>query len=253
MDPVQSQLPAILCLHGGGTSAEIFEIQTRRIQNALRGKFQFVFINGPFVAPPGPGVLPFFEGFGPYYSWRKEGQNSARSHELLRRVMEEQARKPSGPFCGVMGFSQGAGMAAGLILSQQEEVDEEADDEAAEDDGDDGFASPRIDLRLRFGVFFNGVAAPILAQPATPGLAHQKIRLPTVHVHGNLDPWRESGEILLAENFEEATARVMESQVGHQLPVLKEETLRVADMILHAYSEGGGQGQVLHGKETAVI
>jgi len=144
-------------------------------------------------------------------------------------------------------------MAAGLILSQQEEEDEEA----AGGDGGDGFSSSRTDLHLRFGVFFNGIATPILAQVTTPALVHQKIRLPTVHVHGKLDPWRESGEILLAENFDEATARVMESQVGHQLPVLKEETLLVAEMMLRAYSDGLGsdrlgQRQALHGKEAVV-
>lgn len=248
MDLAQSKLPAILCLHGGGTSGQIFDIQTRRIQNALSTKFQFVFVNGPFLAPPGPGVLPFFEGFGPYYSWRKEGQSNARAHELLRRVMEEQARKPSGPFCGVMGFSQGAGMAAGLILSQQEEADEAA----AGGDGGDGFSSPRTDLHLRFGVFLNGVATPLFAQGNDHAIIRQKIRLPTVHVHGKLDPWRESGEILLAENFDAATAKVMESQVGHQLPVLKEETLLVTEMMLRAYSDGLGPQQALYGKETVV-
>jgi hypothetical protein len=164
--------------------------------------------------------------------------------------MEEQARKPSGPFCGVMGFSQGAGMAAGLILSQQEEADEAT--AGGGDDGVHGFSSSRTDLHLRFGVFLNGIATPLFAQDTDHALIRQKIRLPTVHVHGKLDPWRESGEILLAENFDAATARVMESQVGHQLPVLKEETLLVTEMMLRAYSDGLGPQQALYGKETVV-
>jgi hypothetical protein len=62
-------LPRILCLHGGGVSGQIFRIQTARLRNALRDHFTFFFVDAPFPAEPGPGVLPFFEGCGPYYKW----------------------------------------------------------------------------------------------------------------------------------------------------------------------------------------
>lgn len=50
--------PAILCLHGGGTNVTIFKVQTIRIQRALSSHFEFVFLDAPFEAEPGPGVHP---------------------------------------------------------------------------------------------------------------------------------------------------------------------------------------------------
>src|SRR5271169_5143167 len=66
-------LPTILCLHGHGTSATIFEAQTRNIRSALRSQFKFVYIDAPYESEPGPGVLPCFADSGPYYTWFLEG------------------------------------------------------------------------------------------------------------------------------------------------------------------------------------
>lgn len=58
--------PAILCLHGGGTTGDIFHIQTIRLRRELSDKFDFVFVDAPFERVAGPNVLPVFEGAGPF-------------------------------------------------------------------------------------------------------------------------------------------------------------------------------------------
>ena len=46
-----------LCLHGMGSSAEIFETQLSAVQKVLGSKFEFVFLQGDIKAEAGPGKL----------------------------------------------------------------------------------------------------------------------------------------------------------------------------------------------------
>ena len=60
---------ALLCLHGSGSSANIFRLQLAKFRMALKDKFEFVCIDAPYPASAGPGILPLFAGAGPFYSW----------------------------------------------------------------------------------------------------------------------------------------------------------------------------------------
>src|SRR5271154_2020825 len=62
-------LPAILCLHGGGSNSTVFKIQTRRLQWALNSQFRFVFAQAPHEGTPGMGMLPVFASCAPFYRW----------------------------------------------------------------------------------------------------------------------------------------------------------------------------------------
>src|SRR2546423_10941319 len=62
-------LPAILCLHGGGSNSTVFKIQTRRLQWALNSQFRFVFAQAPIEGTPGMGMLPDFASCAPFYRW----------------------------------------------------------------------------------------------------------------------------------------------------------------------------------------
>ena len=68
-DPKQLALPRILCLHGGGTSAEIFQIQCRVIIKRLQGIFRLVFVDAPFTSRPHPAIVPYFGDEGTFYRW----------------------------------------------------------------------------------------------------------------------------------------------------------------------------------------
>lgn len=67
--------------------------------------------------------MPIFEVAGPFYSWTVPGKGGLDASEetsgLLNRIAAEQVARSGRPFVGVMGFSQGARLAAGLLLEQQ--------------------------------------------------------------------------------------------------------------------------------------
>ncbi|THY60769.1 hypothetical protein D6C98_02226 [Aureobasidium pullulans] len=67
-NPTDLSLPRILCLHGGGVTAEIFQLQARSLIKALP-TFRLIFADGPFYCPPGPGIVPVYEDYGPFRRW----------------------------------------------------------------------------------------------------------------------------------------------------------------------------------------
>jgi predicted esterase len=222
--------PAILCLHGGGTNSTIFDIQTVRLQRVLNPYFEFVFLDGPLYGEPGPGVVPVFEGLEPYRRWLVKGaeEKPAVTDTLLRDVIEEQKRKDGRGFVGVLGFSQGAKIAAGLLLEQQVRQ------------GKDGVDGRREGFK--FGVLFNGTTPPLTAN-LTYTEKGERVSIPSLHVVGRDDPWREEGLELYEKHFDQTTARLMEFAVGHRLPVLAEDTAKTTDEILRMYEEAEGSRQ----------
>ena len=217
--------PAILCLHGSGTSGDIFTIQTIRLQRELSQQFRLVFLDAPFEVPPGPGVLPVFEGLGPYLAWTKHGDKSAERAEettrVLQRAIAEQISTTGKHFVGVMGFSEGARVASGLLLQQEQQELE------GKQKRENGFL---------FGIFLMGTSPPLM--PNSPSLdGVQRISIPTLHVLGTDDPWRESSRRLWQNYSEPAFARLIELPAGHHLPVPAEDTRQVAAAILRLYNE----------------
>ncbi|KAI4220884.1 MAG: hypothetical protein L6R36_007300 [Xanthoria steineri] len=219
----KSNLPCLLCLHGGGTSAHIFAIQVGRLQRALAKHFRFVFVDGPFICPPGPGVLPFFEGMGPYRRWiNKDGCDEDKVRPLLKKKMAEDG----GNFVGVLGFSQGARLALGLLHEKQEQRAEAFNE-------------------FGFGVFICGTYPPLGLSsalfPTTPTAQFETqywdskhdsiLRIPTVHVMGDRDPFLHKSR-LLSRCSDPASTSVMQFAMGHSLPVAPADTQRVANKVI---------------------
>lgn len=234
-----SALPVILCLHGGGTNSTIFTIQTIRLQRALASHFDFVYLDAPFVAPPGPGVLPFFEGCGPFYRWGNHGSpdlSEETKQKLLLRIQEveegtgEFASKGAREVVSVLGFSQGGRCAAGLVLEQQLNV-----------------AGPLRKFKgFRFGVFMNSTSPPLVSVEMDVEDRKTLVTLPAVHVIGSEDPWRDEGERLYREHFDESTACLIELPIGHRLPVEEKDTQSIVKEILRVWK------QVRDGSRAAV-
>lgn len=213
--------PAILCLHGSGTNSTIFNVQSIRIQRALASHFSFVFVDGPFEIGPGPGVVPFFEGCGPFFRWISvtgQIEMPEESKKLLLKIEEQQRKKDGRGFVGVMGFSQGGRAAAGLLLEQQLKKG------ASEHDG------------LRFGVMLNSIAPPLAYGVTEQGLA-ERINFPSLHVIGVDDPWKDSGRQLYSEHFNKEQSVMLEFNVGHRLPILEEDTMKIVTEILRMHQE----------------
>ena len=219
--------PAILCLHGGGTNQTIFEIQTIRIQRALSAHFDFVFISAPFESEPGPDVLPSFDGCGPYYRWTVQkgpAETPEETKTLLSRLAKEQIMKDGRGFVGVLGFSQGARLATGLLLEQQ--------------------LGKGVDWGhgLGFGVICNGTSPPLTSYLSQEE-KDTEISLPTLHILGLQDPWVDESRRLRAAHCHVEHAAIMECDVGHRLPILPEDNARIAAEILRMYRETSGRGK----------
>lgn len=236
MSTEDSHLPRILCLHGGGTSSTIFTFQSRRLIKFLRPHFRLTFIDAPHECAPGPGVLPFFEGLGPYYQWISK--NEEEEEQVTERIEEALGKGDgeAGPFVGVIGFSQGARVAAGLLHE-------------AQDRKEDG---PK--KGLRFGLLMNGSYPPLRqsSSPSTtlPRLSEHKqrewddqhegvIHTPSIHVHGSRDDALPLSK-LLARCFDPSTTTVLEYDNGHHLPVSDDDTKVIADHVLKVYNESLG-------------
>ncbi|GIK06342.1 hypothetical protein Aspvir_001990 [Aspergillus viridinutans] len=104
----------ILCLHGMGTSSDIFEFQTQSLRSLLPAHFEFLFVDGDYMCQPADGVASIFPP--PFLCYYPEPDKDAveRALSTLRNVVEEE-----GPFDGVIGYSQGASLAASYMLDCQ--------------------------------------------------------------------------------------------------------------------------------------
>jgi hypothetical protein len=264
--------PRIFCLHGHGTSANIFQIQLRRLESLLAPYFELVFVDAPFPSPPGPGVLPFFDGAGPFWRWstgpprprpgvlegeallgrdgmggrRREYDEERRIWNVVQSVLETEG----GEWAGVIGFSQGARVAAGLLLLAQQYQQQQQRGRSA---------LPRIDKALgslHFGVFLSGTQPPICFPTGLSSLqtavesgcgppclepddgdeaAPSIITIPTFHVLGLDDPWLSQNKLLLENVCRAGTATVLEFQGGHHVPVKTAELMRIRDWSLDLY------------------
>lgn len=220
-----SAKPTLLCLHGGGTNAQIFNIQTVRLQRALSDAFDFIFIDAPFPDRPGPGVVPVFEGCGPFYRWLTSGTDAvpAETRTLVSSVLASKERD----YVGTVGFSQGGALAAALCQEQQFAA------AAAQSTAD---ATNRRHGPVRFAVFLNATSPPLLSALGPEGKGGL-IRIPSLHVVGSQDPWKEDGEKLWATYFDEPTAKKVDFDIGHRLPTSEEDTAVIAAEIRRLYRE----------------
>ncbi|KAI9751184.1 MAG: hypothetical protein M4579_006163 [Chaenotheca gracillima] len=224
-----SRLPRILCLHGSGSNAEIFKCQTRLIRHQLRGSFEFVFVDGPFLSDPGPGILPTFAEDGPFFQWaaKHSGQDETRA---VQHVLGNVAQQPgSERFVGLLGFSQGTRVVAGVLRAQQRGALK---------------LGGRRPVQFRFGVLCMGggrACFPMeLVSPTAPAAKvvdreDALIQMPTLHVHGLTDPIYPKSKELVVQFFAPQSATVLEVDAGHHLPRRTQDVACVCRQILELY------------------
>ena len=79
---VMSEVPKVLCLHGGGTNEAIMRLQTAKLRRNLREDAQFEFIEGAHeMLYVDPAVEKRFDP--PFFSWY-DVQHDAVCHILPR-------------------------------------------------------------------------------------------------------------------------------------------------------------------------
>ncbi|XP_060060130.1 esterase OVCA2 [Erinaceus europaeus] len=196
----------VLCLAGFRQSERGFREKTGALRKALRGRAELVCLSGPHPVPDGAGPdsgprPPEEQPKGWWFSEQEADVFSALEDPAVCRGLQEalgavaQALNKLGPFDGLLGFSQGAALAA-LVC-------------ALGHVGDPRFPLPRFAI-LVSGFCPRGFG---LKEPFQRG----PLSLPSLHVFGDTDrviPSQESMQ--LASRFSGAIT-LMHSG-GHFIP-----------------------------------
>ncbi|KAJ9142374.1 Serine hydrolase FSH [Pleurostoma richardsiae] len=245
-----------LCLPGAYGSSDKFQVQLAPIIRELTddGAATFHFINGPCRATPPEGFEDYF-GKPPHYRFMepdndidktqqddvlvrirdfpdcetpedtmrelmKEGvatahKSTENAMKYLIRIMEER-----GPFDGIIGYSEGAIVAATLLLHEQRR------------------AKKGIQPMLKYAIFFAGWP-PVDPESHVMVLSDESeemINIPTCHIIGSLDPYLH-GSMALFNVCDPDTAYLFDHAKGHTLPRDKDTVKELGDVVRAAIKE----------------
>ncbi|KND04666.1 uncharacterized protein SPPG_00381 [Spizellomyces punctatus DAOM BR117] len=185
----------ILCLHGYTQNAEIFGKRIAVLAKDLKNLAEFVFISAPHVIPENSPQtdaerVTYPEGDGQRRWWRVDDESQAyegaeESLEFVKGIWKSQ-----GPFHGILGFSQGATMAALLVP----------------------ILSPSPLFSIHFSGFLPKSPAYIVLLDSIPP------QIPSLHVMGQGDTWVSiERSRYLAERFGQGR-KVVVHDGGHFIP-----------------------------------
>ncbi|KAK8054828.1 alpha/beta-Hydrolase [Apiospora rasikravindrae] len=250
-------LPRILCLHGGGTNAVIFRAQCRQLSLKLEPYFRLVYAEAPYASKPGPDVVSVYADYGPFKRWLRwlpehpEVEERAAREAIdasIRQAMDDDDDIASGPWVGLLGFSQGAKLAASLLYRQQIRVDKLG--RGSKGTTDFKFAvlmagrAPIVSLDP--DVFHSSMLGDCaeIALKGPPDLMdvvneEHVLRLPTIHVHGTLDTGLPLHRELLEKYCSPETARVLEWPGGHRIPLKSTDVNPLIDQMLDVARQTG--------------
>ncbi|KAF1932093.1 citrinin biosynthesis oxidoreductase CtnB [Didymella exigua CBS 183.55] len=255
--PDTKALPRILCLHGGGVNAAIFEAQSRSLIRHLQHSFRLVWADAPFFCDPHADVIDVYGSYAPFRRWLRwlpehpEIDAESCIEEMgyaIRTTMEDDDRAgATGEWVGLMGFSQGAKLSASILLEQQ------AREEKARREGrsiDVGLIKIP-GLHWRFGILLAGRAPlsnlnpDVLTSPALVGAGDLSegfqfckevkddtvLRMPALHVHGMADAGLHLHRKLLHEYCSKDAATLVEWEGAHRIPLKSKDVDRVVGAI----------------------
>lgn len=255
--PDTRNLPRILCLHGGGVNATIFEVQSRNLRRHLDHSFRLVWADAPFFCDPHPDIIGVYGEYAPFRRWLRWtsdhpdiGAESCIDEigYMLRTTMEEDDRKGgTGEWVGLMGFSQGAKLSASLLLEQQAREEEARKTHKPVEPGLIGL--PGIDWR--FGILLAGRAPlsnlnpELQSSPALVGAGELSegfpfvekvdedaiLYKPTLHVHGLVDPGLHLHQRMLREYCKKGTTTLVEWDGAHRIPIKTKDVDKVVGAI----------------------
>lgn len=234
-------LPRLVCLHGGGTNARIFRAQCRVLRAQLRPYLRLVFPEAPFSSEPGPDVVSVFSTWGPFKSWidcetlaqgathRSVVDYASTIYDSIDNALrEDDMEGATGPVVGLLGFSQGAKIAGSLLLREQERLDMGA------------WGGYGAGEEFRFAVMLAG-RAPLVRVDAEEQtwMEPPKLRLPSLHVHGLRDKGLNLHRELLTGHCDKESARLMEWDGDHRVPIKTKDVARLVRGILDLSTETG--------------
>ncbi|KAF1959228.1 citrinin biosynthesis oxidoreductase-like protein CtnB [Byssothecium circinans] len=264
--PDSKPLPRLLCLHGGGVNAAIFEAQSRSLIRHLQHSFRLVWADGPFLCDPHSDVIHVYGSYGPFRRWLRwlpehpEIDEESCIEEIgysIRTAMEDDDRAGGrGEWVGLMGFSQGAKLSASLLLEQQAR-EEQARREGRGDIGIGPIGIPG--LEWKFGILLAGRAplsnlnpelmksqALVSAANISEGFQFVKkvddgcvLRLPTIHLHGMADAGLHLHRKLYHEYCEEGSKTLVEWEGAHRIPIKSKDVEPIVGAIYDVAEKTG--------------
>lgn len=238
--------PRILCLHGGGVTAEVFKAQSRALIRYLPD-FRLVFADGPFFCDPGPGIVPVYQDFGPFRRWLRwlpehpELDDEAAVEEIMYSLETcKREDEGDGPWVGLMGFSQGAKLASSLLYDQQIHMEKEG-----KADTDYKFA---VSLAGRSPIvsFSEYSRSPACVNPGAisegfkyDGVSPHILRIPTIHVHGLADQGLHLHRKMLSQYHDPNSVTLIEWDGTHRVPIKKTDVEKITTAIYRVAREQG--------------
>jgi hypothetical protein len=224
---------------------------TGPLKSLLTNEVEFDFVDAPFIGDPAPGIAEVFNN-PPYFVWNRYYSPSevSKVHDYIRAVVAQNDRNHP-PYDGIIGFSEGAALAAAVLLEDVSSIDRQ------------------YTPMFRFAVFFNAVN---LLSPSTalgkkmpeidarhamdaftggsgkhqyPALdciytlcaktTQTLINVPTLHVVGLKDGFRDVSEDLI-KLCEGGSATTVRSPARHEMPRGRalRDVARKLDMMIEA-------------------
>lgn len=167
--------------------------------------------------------------------------------ETLVRDAVAEVRSKGGYVAGLIGFSQGTRIIAGLFKAAQIR-------KALLDAGEKAEGLDWLDFKFGLSVcsaspppflppsLIDAVKASSLPEEKQNALLEMKVDVPTLHVIGNQDQWRWAGKLLVEAVYglegdgkstvEKGKGGFYEFQMGHHYPVKPEDTQRIVEWVL---------------------
>jgi hypothetical protein len=243
--------PRILCLHGGGTNSRIFRIACRVLEAQLAKQARLVYADAPYFGPPGPLVAGPFLEWGPFRTWlppalgigpengKRQGVVSIdedpsevisvveKIEQSLKTAMEDDDRSGgTGLWAGLLGFSQGAKIAASLLLREQLDRSMAA-------------SLPTFE----FGILIAGPAPMVSLIPSsidTTALQSSStplLRVPTTHIHASHDSLFSCSNDYLYQSCSPDSRSLFVWDGDHQVPTRSEDVAAVVEMVTELLSK----------------
>jgi len=222
-------------------------MQSRALISHLSPYFRLVFADGPFFCDPGPGIVPVYQDHGPFRRWLRwlpehapiddDSAVSEIAYAIDRCKGDDEG---TGVWVGLMGFSQGAKLAASLLYEQQVRAER-------------GLAA---ETEYKFAVLLAGrhplvslsdlSRSPALVNPGQlsegfdyPGESEHVLRLPTIHVHGLSDAGLHLHRRLRDQYCDAAAVTLVEWDGAHRVPLKKTDVDRICEQIYRVAREQG--------------
>ncbi|KAH8673374.1 serine hydrolase FSH [Xylariales sp. PMI_506] len=195
-----------LCLHGAGTNSQIFEMQSAALRYDLGDYHTYDWAEGTVRAEMAPEIRDTFPADDQFFEYFEQG--SPESYRNALNQLDEYIAA-EGPFDGVIGFSQGAGLAANHIARKCKQGSKDGDDSGFKCAIFIGCGYPIID----YDALCEGKVRKLSAD--TDG---ELIAIPTAHIWGERDDKWGPASSQLATLCRSSLKSVYQHPGGHEVP-----------------------------------